>query len=216
MTIDRERPSGGRVMYRVNAVGPLAGMLALVLAAASPLPARPDVEVAADAQAAPSGESVSTTGEANPSNAVTDLATAEEVLKPLRAFVGNWSGTRNETSGKVQVTREYGTTGDNRALKIMEKAKGRLRVWGLIKYDPTSHALVLEQLRPEGGSLRLGLDRSASSETRLVFTTADHDPEQTRVVLDRASWDEFSEHIERETQGGGVTLVSDARFKRKS
>src|SRR5262245_28652186 len=209
-------------MYRVNAVGPLAGMLALALVAASPLPARPGVEVratgtevAAGAQAA-SGESVTTTGEASPSNAVTDLATAEEVLKPLRAFVGNWSGTRNETSGKVQVTREYGTTEDNRALKIMEKAKGRLRVWGLIKYDPTSQALVLEQLRPEGGSLRLGLDRSVSTETRLVFTTADHDPEQTRVVLDRASWDEFSEHIERGTQGGGVTLVSDARFKRKS
>ena len=139
-----------------------------------------------------------------------------EAWKPLRAFVGNWAGTRTSHDGTQRVTRGYGSTPDNRQLQFQEKVAGRTSAQGRIRYDRTKHTLVLEQSKHDGGSTELVLDEAGSSDTRIVFTTITLNPGQTRVVLERSSWNEFVERVEHAPMGQSFEVVTETRFKRKA
>jgi hypothetical protein len=145
-------------------------------------------------------------------------APSAEVWKPVRAFIGSWTGARSGPDGSGKVTRQVESATDNRQLVVLERPQGRAEAysWGAIAYDAAQGALVI---RPHGdaagiGASELVLEAVDPEATRLVFASPAGSPRPTRLTYERVGWNEFVERLEESPSGGPFALVWETRFKR--
>ena len=142
-----------------------------------------------------------------------------EVWRPVRAFIGSWTGARSGADFAGKVTRQVESSRDNRQLVVLErpqKGRGEAFSWGAIAFDPARQTLVI---RPHGDGAGIGvselvLETGDPDGARLVFASPAGSPRPTRLTYERVDWDEFVERLEESPTDGSFALVSETRFKR--
>ena len=142
-------------------------------------------------------------------------ATATRDWTPFYPLLGSWSGTREGSDGRVNVSRDYESVAGNQHLHITEKASKR-QPWGLVSFDDASGAFVLRRFASDGGETVLVLEPVTGDGATLVFASPPGVASGAeRITLERRGWDEFVERVEVAAQGTDFSLVAETRFRRK-
>jgi hypothetical protein len=139
---------------------------------------------------------------------------AADAWRPVRVFIGSWTGSRTGPGPALKVARQVEAASDNRHLVVSEKAAGRAQTWGTIAFDPTRGALVLRAHGERAGAPDLVLAPAEPEATRLVFASPAGSARAVRITYERVSWNELVERQEEGPADGPLTLVAETRFKR--
>jgi hypothetical protein len=146
-----------------------------------------------------------------------DTAPPAEPWRPVRVFIGSWTGSRGVAEFTVKVDRKYASASDRRQLVVTEKANGHPETWGAIAFDAERQTLVIRLA--ENGATDLVLEPGDPGEleaTRLVFATPAGSAHPARITYEQVNWNEFVERLEESKADGQFAVVSETHFKRKS
>jgi hypothetical protein len=148
-----------------------------------------------------------------------DPAPPAEPWRPVRVFIGSWTGSRGVAEFTVKVDRKYASASDRRQLVVTEKTNGRSspETWGAIAFDAGRQALVIRLAEDSASDLVLEPgDPGELEATRLVFATPAGSAHPARITYEQVNWNEFVERLEEAKDGGQFAVVSETHFKRKS
>jgi len=172
-----------------------------------------------------------TPGHAQSTNSATatNAAAKPDAWKPMRAFVGTWTGDAKGESGDGKSEREYKFVLNNRFVQVANRStyppqsknpKGEQHEdMGLFSYDRSTKKFVLRQFHTEG-FVNHYVQESISADQRtfiFVSTAIENIPPgwRARETYKFAGDDEFTETFELAEPGKDFKLYSETKYRRK-
>jgi len=162
-------------------------------------------------------------------SAVTTNAAKPDPWKPMRAFVGSWTGDAKGESGDGKSEREYKFVLNNRFVQVANRTtyppqsknpKGEQHEdMGLFSYDRSTKKFVLRQFHTEGFVNHYVQESFSADQRTLTFvsTAIENIPPgwRARETYKFTGEDEFTETFELAEPGKDFNLYSESKYRRK-
>ena len=156
-------------------------------------------------------------------------AAKPDTWKPMRVFVGTWTGEAKGESGEGKSEREYKFVLNNRFLHVANRTtypvqaknpKGEQHEdLGMFSYDRAAKKFVLRQFHTEGFVNHYALESISADQRIIVFasTAIENIPPgwRARETYKFAGDDEFTETFELAEAGKEFKVYSQTTYRRK-